>query len=326
MNQKFLDFIENFRNKKIAVAVSGGVDSVCLLRWCVDAGLSVVALHVNHGLRAAAEVETQYVRDLCASWSVPCQIFYWAGDKNMPGLESAARDARYKFMTDFCKQNNIDALFVAHQADDQIETFLMNLGRGSGLYGLAAMRRETYRDGVKIVRPLLDVGRDELRTWCDAHNVKYFIDEMNRDPHYTRVKIRQNRHLLSEKLGITDARILLAIENLGRVRDKIESDVAGLVASVMTDEKRAVFSDVFLFDLDADIRLKFVGTLIQKIGGDKYPPRLNSLANALYKLQSDCKFTLGHCTVRRMRNKILVVPEGAKTTFRKKRNEKSKNK
>ena len=325
MNQNFLDFVQNFRGKKIAIAVSGGVDSICLMRWCVDAGLDVVCLHVNHGLRAAADVETDYVRNLCDALHVPCHIFYWAGDKNMPGLESAARDARYKFMTDFCKQNNIDALFVAHQADDQIETFLMNLARGSGLYGLAAMRRETVRDGVRIVRPLLDVSRDELRAWCDANNVKYFVDEMNSDPHYTRVKIRQNRHLMDDKLGITDARILLAIQNLGRLRDKIENDVSGLVASVVTDG-RAVFSDVFLFDLDTDIRLKFIGTLIQQIGGDKYPPRLNSLANAMCKLRADCKFTLGHCTLRRLNNKILVVPEGAKTTFRKKRHEKSKNK
>lgn len=321
MNQKFLDFIRKFAGKKLAVAVSGGVDSVCLVHWCKLAGLDVVALHVNHGLRAAAEVETQYVRDMCAGLNIPCKIFYWTGDKPATGLESAAREARYKMMTDFCKANDIYALLVAHQADDQIETFLMNLGRGSGLYGLAAMRRETMRDGVRIVRPLLDVYRDELRVWCDAHNVKYFIDEMNSDPQYTRVKIRQNRHLLADKLGISDARILLAIENLGRLRDEIETDIDGMVKSVV-DNRRAVFADVFLFDLSDDIRLKFFGTLIQTIGGDKYPPRLNSLAAALSRLSSDCKFTLGHCTLRRLKNRILVVPEGEKTTFRKKRHEK----
>ena len=321
MNQKFVDYIRKFVGKKLAVAVSGGVDSVCLLHWCKLAGMDVVGLHVNHGLRAAADVETVYVRDLCKSLDVPCQIFYWECDKPKVGLESAAREARYKMMTDFCKENDIYALLVAHQADDQIETFLMNLRRGSGLFGLAAMRRETMRDGVRIVRPLLDVYRSELRTWCDENNVKYFIDEMNSDPHYTRVKIRQNRHLLDEKLGISDARILLAIENLGRLRDRIEMDVSDLVQSVV-DNKRAVFSDTILFDLSDGIRLKFIGTLVQTIGGDKYPPRLNSLAAALSRLQGDCKFTLGHCTLRRLKNQILVVPEGARTTFRKRRNEK----
>ncbi len=321
MNQKFLDFIDNLRGKKLAVAVSGGIDSICLLHWCKLAGLDICCLHVNHGLRAAAEVETQYVCDLCEKLNVPCKIFYWTGDKPTAGLENAARDARYKMMTDFCKDNDIYALMVAHQADDQIATFLMNLGRRSGLYGLAAMPRESYRDGVRIVRPLLDVSRAELRSWLDENEVKYFIDEMNSDPHYTRVKIRQNRHLLNEKLGISDARILLAIENLGRLRDKIETDVGELVGSV-TDSGRAVFDATFLFDLGGDIRLKFIGTLIQTVGGDKYPPRLNSLENALTKLQSNCKFTLGHCTLRRLNDKILVVREGEKTTFRKKRNEK----
>ena len=321
MNQKFLDYIAGFNGKKLAIAVSGGIDSICLLHWCKLAGMDVVCLHVNHGLRAAADTETKYVCDLCEKLNVPCQIFYWTGDKPKSGLENAARDARYKMMTDFCKANDIYALLVAHQADDQIETFLMNLGRGSGLYGLAAMRRETWRDGVRIVRPLLDVSRAELRNWLDENNVKYFIDEMNSDPHYTRVKIRQNRHLLDDQLGISDARILLAIENLGRLRDRLESDVDDLVRSVI-DNGRAVFSDVFLFDLGGDVRLKFIGTLIQTIGRDKYPPRLNSLAAALSRLQTDCKFTLGHCTLRRLGNKILVVREGEKTTFRKKRHEK----
>lgn len=321
MNQKFLDYIHNFKGKKLAIAVSGGVDSVCLLHWCKLAGMDITALHVNHGLRAAADIESKYVGDLCKSLDIPYHIFYWDGEKPSVGLESAAREARYKMMTDFCRENNIYALLVAHQADDQIETFLMNLGRGSGIYGLAAMRRETHISGVRVVRPLLDVYRNELKKYCDEHNIKYFIDEMNMDPQYTRVKIRQNRHLLNDKLGISDARILLAIQNLGRLRDEIEGNIDVLIKSVLNN-RRAVFADVFLFDLSPDLRLKFLGTLIHTIGGDKYPPRLNSLATALSKLQSDCKFTLGHCTIRRLKNQILVVPEGEKTTFRKRRHEK----
>jgi len=105
------------------------------------------------------------------------------------------------------------------------------------------------------------------------------------------------------------------------LRDKIENDVDKMVADVV-DNRRAVFGDVFLFDLDPDFRLRFIGKLIQTIGGDKYPPRLNSLAGALSRLRGNCKFTLGHCTLRRLGARILVVPEGEKTTFRKKRHEK----
>lgn len=322
MNEKFLDFAQKYSSSRLAVAVSGGVDSVCLLHWAAQCGLNITALHVNHGLRDAADTETQYVIDLCKDLKIPYRVFYWTDDKPTTGLEAAARDARYKFMTDWCLQNNIDALMVAHQADDQIETFLMNLSRGSGVSGLSAMQPESYRDGVKIVRPLLGVFRSDLIKYCDDNGVRYFADEMNEDERYTRVKIRKNRHLLSEKLGISDARILLAIENLSRARDALDSNIDTLVHSVLYDNY-ALFSDSFLFDLPPDIGLKFIGVLIQTIGGDNYQPRLNSLVFALNKLKSDCKFTLGHCTLRRFKNQILIVPEGAKTSIRKK-NEKIK--
>ena len=316
MNQKFIDFMRKFIGKKMAVAVSGGVDSVALLYWLVEIGADVVCLHVNHKLRAVADKESEYVRGLCDKLGVPCHIFYWNGDKPESGLEAAARAARYKFMTEFCTEHGIEYLLTAHQADDQIETFLMNLGRGSGVFGLAAMQGVAERDGIKIVRPLLNISRDELRTYCDTRGIKYFTDEMNNDARYTRVRIRQNRHLLRDKLGVSDDRILLAIENLNRARDAIASDVEKLVNDVIGNGF-AMFSDSFLFDLGPDIRLKFIGTLIQKIGGDSYQPRLNSLRLALDKLHGDCKFTLGHCTLRRLGVRILIVPEGAKTTFRK---------
>lgn len=316
MNQNFVKFMHEYDGQKLAVAVSGGIDSVCLLCWLAELCKDIVCLHVNHGLRANADIETEYVKDLCAKLGVSCQIFYWGGEKPVAGLEAAAREARYKMMTDFCKDNGITTLLVAHHADDQIETFLMNLGRGSGLYGLSAMRPVSWRNGVKIVRPLLKVHRAELKKYCDDNGIKYFMDEMNDDPHYTRVRIRQNRHLLNDALGISDERILLAVENLGRIRDALDLEVENYITQVL-DERRAVFSDSFLFDQAPDVRLKFLGTLIQRIGGDEYQPRLNSLSNALDKLHADCKFTLGHCTIRRLGQRILIVPEGAKTTFRK---------
>lgn len=322
MNEKFLNFMQKFSNAHLAVAVSGGVDSVCLLHWLAGLGLNITALHVNHHLRPSAGIEAEYVADICAKLNVPCRIFDWTSDKPDSGLEAAARTARYRFMTDFCRENNIDALVVAHQADDQIETFLMNLARGSGITGLSAMRSISYRDGIMIVRPLLDVYRSELIEYCDRNCIKYFHDEMNDDENYTRVKIRKNRHLLMSQLGISDDRILLAIKNLARARDALDGDIVGRVNSVMYDGY-ALFPDSFLFDVPPHVGLKSLGMLIQNIGGNQYQPRLNSLNFALSKLHSDCKFTLGHCTIRRFKNQILIVPEGAKTSIRKK-NEKIK--
>ncbi len=322
MNEKFLDYVCKYSGQHIAVAVSGGVDSVCLLHWLADLKMNITALHVNHHLRPSADTEAAYVSALCQDLGIGYCGFDWLGDKPDSGLEAAARNARYQFMTDWCHENGVSVLMVAHQADDQIETFLMNLSRGSGIDGLSAMRRESYRDGILIVRPLLTVFRSELIEYCDNNRIKYFSDEMNFDDKYTRVKIRQNRHLLSEKLGISDSRILLAIDNLSRARDVLESDVDTRIRSVLYDNY-ALFSDSFLFDVPPHIGLKCLGTLIKTIGGGLYQPRLNSLNFALSKLSKNCKFTLGHCTIRRYNDHILIVPEGEKTSIRKK-NEKIK--
>ncbi len=321
MNKNFADFMGKYDHQKMAVAVSGGVDSIALLHWMVELKIDVVCLHVNHCLRAAADIEAEYVKTTCEKLGIECHIFKWCGEKPETGLEDAARVARYKFMTDFCHENNIKYIVTAHQADDQIETFWMNLARGSGVYGLGAMRGVGENDGITILRPLLNVFRTELKKYCDDNNIKYFSDEMNYDPHYTRVKIRQNRHMVQDALGVSDDRLLLAIQNLGRVRESLEKNVEYLVNRVMKNGF-ALFNETFLFDLSPDIRLKFFGSIIQKIGGDRYQSRLNSLTVALDKLQNDCKFTLGHCTVRRFRGQIIVVPEGQKTSFRKRHGKK----
>ena len=322
MNKKFVDFMRKYSGAKMAVGVSGGIDSMCLLYWLHEIGADVVCLHVNHQLRPEADTETEYVQNVCEKLNIPCKIFYWNEEKPENGLEAAAREARYKMMTDFCHENKIEYLLTAHQSDDQIETFLMNLSRGSGLYGLSAMLPETERDGIKILRPLLEVSRAELKKYCDDNDIKYFIDSMNSDEHYTRVKMRKNRHLLNDKLDISDARILLAIQNLARTREWMDKYISNRIEMVMRSWG-ALFSISFLFDEAEEIRLKFLGSLIQRIGGDNYPVRLNSLQKALCNLQNDCKFTLGHCTIRRLNNRILIVPEGKRTSFRK-RHEKRK--
>ena len=316
MNKKFLDFMHKYQGTKMAVGVSGGVDSMCLLYWLHEIGADIVCLHVNHKLRPEADTETAYVEEVCLQLNIPYHVFYWQGEKPENGLEAAAREVRYKMMTDFCHENDIQYLLTAHQSDDQIETFLMNLSRGSGLYGLSGMMPETERDGIKILRPLLEVSRAEIKKYCDDNNIKYFVDSMNSDEHYTRVKIRNNRHLLKDELDITDARILLAIQNLGRTRQWVDKYINNRLDLVLRPWG-AMFADSFLFDEAEEIRLKLLGLMIQKVGGGDYLPRLNSLQHALCNLQQDCQFTLGHCTIRRFENRIFIVPEGKRTTFRK---------
>jgi tRNA(Ile)-lysidine synthase len=353
---KFDEILEEYRDTPVALAVSGGADSMYLMHRATAVLRRAHVLHVNHGLRDAATAEAAMVAKTAAALSLPCAILNWDGDKPAAGLEAAARDARYELMTDWCKENGVAVLFVAHQSDDQIETFLLHLARGSGVYGLAGIRRETTRGGIKIVRPMLSISRDEINAYCADNKISFAEDEMNDEEVFFRVKIRKNRGLLRDKLGISDQRILLAIENLSRVREALEEQVEKLTNAALIPEPRltrlrfapprqaihssslrsaeasdspvfaslrqgkrlgkAVFSESFLFDLPDEIRLKLLSELVRKIGKAEYPPRLEKIIFALEKLRGDCKFSLGHCGIRRLGDKIIIAPQGESLSFR----------
>jgi tRNA(Ile)-lysidine synthase len=307
MNKDFylsmIRFQTEYPNEIFAVAVSGGADSMALLHLMKTAGAKVVALTVNHNLRPESNAEAEAVAKFCKKLGVGHHILEWTGAKPKTGVEEAARAARYDLMLDYCKKNNIGVLATAHHADDQIETFLMNLGRGSGIYGLAGMRGRQIRGGIVICRPLLNVRRAELRKYCDENGIKYFDDSMNEDEKYLRVKIRKNRHIL-EKLGISDNRIMLAIENLGRVRDFVESEARKLVKKIPVE-----FDAAMLLNAPDEIRYRALSLML---GGD-YPARLGDIKGAFAKLDGgDCKFTLAGYNIRKMNGKIRIWKEGEK--------------
>lgn len=315
MNKNFFSslvkFQMDFPNETFAVAVSGGVDSMALLYWMHQSGAKIVALTVDHKIRKASRDEAEYVAGVCKSLGIKHYILEWNDAKPETGIEEAARVARYDLMLNFCKKNNIGVLTTAHQADDQIETFLMNLGRGSGVYGLAGIRERQERDGIIIFRPLLSTMRQELKDYCNENGIKYHDDAMNHDEKFLRVKIRNNRTLLNDKLGIADDRILLALENLGRARDFIESEVNALVQTMM--QKNPVeFDAILLLNAPSEIKLRTLSLILQKIGGALYPQRLDGIKKALVNLGSDCKFTLGGCNIRKLNGKIRIWKEGTK--------------
>ncbi|MBD5388948.1 tRNA lysidine(34) synthetase TilS [bacterium] len=318
MNQKFLDFMQPWTDRPWALGVSGGADSMAMMHMAARvAARPPVVLHVNHGLRAAAGGDAEFVRAAAEKLGLACHILEWTGPKPTRGIEAAARTARYQLMTDFCGTHGIDTLLIAHQADDQIETFLLNLARGSGVYGLAGMRPVTRRDGVDIVRPLLDMSRADLERYCADNGIDYIHDDMNDDVRYARVRMRARRQVLNTELGISDDRILLAMRNLSRVRGALDDYVARRLENI-GDTSRVVVQESFLFDEPREIGLKLLGNLLQRVGGNDYQPRLDSLERALDTLKrGDIQMTLGGCVLRRLRDQILIVPEGHTTSLRK---------
>src|SRR6202790_4922314 len=157
------------RAPAIVLAVSGGPDSIALVglaaRWRrgLTRGPRLIAVTVDHGLRAEAAREARDVRRLARALDLPHRTLRWAGTKPKTGLPAAARAARYRLLAQAARANGATHILTAHTRDDQAETLLMRMLRGSGLSGLAAMARESERDGLLLARPFLNVSKSQDR-------------------------------------------------------------------------------------------------------------------------------------------------------------------
>lgn len=178
-----------------AVALSGGADSCALLLACVKQWPGQVrAIHVHHGLQAAADAFATHCQDLCQRLSVPLVVTYVnAHAEGGQSPEDAARQARYQAYADVLHMHwgaQVRDIALAQHADDQVETLLLALTRGAGLPGISAMPNLIERAGLRIHRPWLDVPAQQLRNWLRQENVAWVEDPSNQDERYTRNRIR----------------------------------------------------------------------------------------------------------------------------------------
>jgi len=196
----------------LVLAVSGGPDSVALMwlaaRWrrALTRGPQLIAVTVDHGLRPEAAREAREVKRLAQSLGLPHRTLRWTGAKPETGLPAAARSARYRLLAQAARQSHATHILTAHTRDDQAETLLMRLLRGSGIAGLAAMARESERDGLRLARPLLDVSKSQLIATLQKAGIAFADDPTNRDVSFTRPRLRAVMPALAAEGG--DARSL----------------------------------------------------------------------------------------------------------------------
>jgi tRNA(Ile)-lysidine synthase len=175
-----------------AVALSGGADSTALLVGCAARWPGQVsAIHVHHGLQAAADSFEVHCRALCDRLRIPLAVQRVdAHHARGESPEDAARIARYAALAAAAGTLGVRSILLAQHADDQVETLLLALGRGAGLPGLAAMAARFERHGVRFERPLLAVSAADIREWLAARGEAFVEDAMNADPAFTRSRIR----------------------------------------------------------------------------------------------------------------------------------------
>jgi tRNA(Ile)-lysidine synthase len=180
----------------LVLAVSGGPDSVALMwlaaRWrrALAQGPRLIAVTVDHGLRPEAAAESRDVKRLARTLELEHRTLRWTGTKPKTGLPAAARAARYCLLAQAARSAGATHILTAHTRDDQAETLLMRLLRGSGITGLAAMARVTERDGVVLARPFLHVPKSQLLATLNKAKIPFADDPTNRDTAFTRPRLR----------------------------------------------------------------------------------------------------------------------------------------
>jgi tRNA(Ile)-lysidine synthase len=291
----------------LALAVSGGADSMTLTlladRWARAQGGRVTALTVDHSLRPDSASEARRVgrwlkvrgiRHETLRWSPPTAKKKAIGAR-LANLQAAARDARYALLVDWCRKHAVLHLLLAHHRDDQAETLLLRLARGSGLDGLAGMAPLVERPTVRLLRPLLSVAKTDIVEYLRAMDQPWIEDPSNQDSANARVRIRKLLPRLAEE-GMTAARLAETAERLAQARAGLDRLVDHLLATTV-----AVYPEGYLrLDIMAlrmaekDIALRVLARAIACIGGEPYGPRLERLTRLYDKLcTADSEAALG---------------------------------
>ncbi len=309
----------DFRTESaLVLAVSGGPDSMALMwlaaRWrrALKNGPSLLAVTVDHGLRPESAREARMVGAAAANLGVPHRTLRWRETKPVTGLPAAARAARYRLLGEAARRAGAGHVLTAHTRDDQAETVLMRLSRGSGLAGLAAMARLSPRDGIVVARPLLDIEKSRLAATVRKAKLGFAEDPTNVDLHYARPRWRALMPALAEE-GC-DARTLARLAGrLARANAALDlmADGAERYLVVRSGERPGWDAAVFAA-LPEEIRVRLLGRLLSRVGheGPAELGKVEALARRMGETaqRGRLKETLAGAVVRLDKGRLQVEP------------------
>lgn len=271
----------------VVLAVSGGPDSTALMvlaaRWARARKRRprLLAVTVDHGLRRESAREAAAVGRLARRLGLTHRVLRWRGGKPKTGLQEAARTARYRLLAGFARKTGASAVLTAHTRDDQAETVLLRMARGSGLTGLGAMARRSVVPGqeeITLLRPLLDIPKARLLATLRAAKIAFSEDPSNTDPRFTRARLRMLMPALAAE-GLDARRLAVLARRLRRADAALESAVDQAMAELLRPgaTARSVSMEAAgLSRLPAEIALRLIGRAVSQ-AGDEGPVELAKL-------------------------------------------------
>lgn len=318
--------IDTGKRKTVAVAVSGGGDSVALLHLLQDhysktqPSIRLVALTVDHDLRPDSAKEADWVSAFCQARGIDHHTLRWEGEKPRTRLAAAARGARYRLLSDAAREAGTDMIFVGHTSDDQAETVLMRSSRGKPDLqnrGLAAMAPATLFDGrTWLLRPLLGISRAALRRHLTNQNIGWIDDPSNQIRRYERVRMRTVLEASDDPEELRKA--LVDRAGQAAVRRRVLGEAAAGLIDLHASKCMAGLIRVDLEFVDAPVpdeaglaaRIYAVAALLAVTGGSAYLPNAVRVAAVLEKLNSaGNRATLSGTVADRRRSGVFLYRE-----------------
>jgi len=308
----------------LAVGCSGGPDSMALTlllkHWATARSLPLTALIVDHGLRQEASEEAARVSAWLQDRGVRAVVLTHEGIRPQRNIQAEARRMRYDLMRDWCLAQDVPVLAVAHHLEDQAETFLLRLARGSGVDGLAAMAPvsdlpgDPYR-GVTLIRPLLDIPQAEVRGVLEQAGWPFVLDPSNRDIRHARVRMRNLAGALAME-GLDPQRLARTARNMRRARRALEKATESFLAAhafVDPHGYAGVEKEAFAA-ADEELSLRIMTRLLRLVSGGDYPLRLERLENLTASLRSGPPpgpRTLGGCRIETRGSAVMIFREAS---------------
>lgn len=304
--------------ERLAVAVSGGGDSLALALLLKECGADIVALTVDHGLRSESAAEAKTVHDILAAKGIAHETLTWRGDKPSTHIQERAREARYDLLLGYCKAQGIGTLALAHNLEDQAETFWMRLGKGSGVDGLAGMAPARNVGGITMIRPVMGFTRARLRATCEHFGVRWIDDPSNTNDKYLRVKLRAFEEMLAGE-GFTPERLALVMQKLGDAAAALQAMTDGALKDCLTlnPEGYATLKLDGWRPLPREIQRRVIGHVLDTLvpqeyraeKGARYPIGFDQLETARLELMDESfkGKTLAGCEFTRGKNNTVLI-------------------
>lgn len=278
----------------LGLAVSGGGDSIALLRLAVEwakGRTRLMAVTVDHGLRPEAAQEAHFVAQLCAQLGVPHTVLRWQGWDGTGNVQDQARRARFDLIAEWATGQGIVDVALAHTQDDQAETLVMRLARSAGVDGLAAMGVRQVK-GVRFHRPLLPVRRADLRRVLHDLGQAWVEDPSNDDPNYERVRVRQRMGALAD-LGLTTEALADVADHMAQAREALDWAVHGFARQHLTMQGPDVQIDRAAFlPLPQELQRRLLAHVLTWLSAAAYPPRRLPLSQMMQAVRDQARMTL----------------------------------